>query len=83
MLTAVNCGHQVDPDKFEKAANDWLDKFHSSDIAWNWLNVLLHMFFHHGAQILRELPVASGLLTEEPQEACNRKFEANREHHAR
>ena len=41
------------------------------------------MFFHHGHQIIKELPVASGLCTEQPSEHCNKIVTGNREHHSR
>ena len=41
------------------------------------------MFFHHGHQIIKELPVASGLCTEQPSKQCNKIVTGNREHHSR
>ena len=84
MLIAVSCGEPVDPDKFKLSADTWLDNFHNDpNISWHWLNVLLHMFFHHGHQIIRELPVASGLCTEQPSEHANKIVCNDREHHGR
>ena len=84
MLDAVSCGEPVDPQKFKSAADAWLDKFHGDpNISWHWLNVLLHMFFQHGHQIIEELPVAAGLCAEQGSEHANKVVCNDREHHSR
>ena len=52
-------------------------------MSWNWLSPSVHVLMHHGAQIIRALPCAPGLFSEEGTEHNNKKVRYNREHHAR
>ena len=63
VIQAIDCPQKICPDKYERFANEWLDQFHASDWSWSWLSPTVHMLFHHGAQILRVMPVSTSLLT--------------------
>lgn len=56
--------------------------FHLSDLSWNWLSPTVHMLLHHGVDIIRNTPVAPGLLSEEPSEHSNKKIREIKAHHA-
>ena len=83
MLELAKSTIPVCPEKYEFLANSWLDQFHSSAISWNWLSPSIHVLMHHGSQIIRALPCAPGLFSEEGTEHNNKKVRHNREHHAR
>ena len=62
-IEAINCRQKIDPQKFDKFAQKWLDEFHSSSISWSWLSPSVHLLFVHGAQILEVMPVPTFLLS--------------------
>ena len=62
-IDAIDCPQKISPEKYDIFANKWLDDFHASDWKWSWLSPTVHMLFHHGAAILRTLPISPSLLT--------------------
>lgn len=64
MIDALSSGHDIDPDKFQNLADSWVDRFHQTNMQWNWFSPYMHMLMVHGSEILRALPLAPGLLSE-------------------
>ena len=62
-IEAVNCPQKIDPKKYDKFAQKWLNDFHSSSISWSWLSPSVHLLFVHGAQIFEVMPVTTLLLS--------------------
>ena len=38
LLDSINCGYELDPDKFQALCDSWLDRFYASNMAWNVLS---------------------------------------------
>ena len=72
LILAVNSTSMVSPEKFEKLANDWLNRFHRSEFKWNVLSPTVHLLLHHGADIIRYFNAPLGLFSEEGPEANNK-----------
>ena len=83
IFDALDCWFMVDWKKFQAFTSNWLDRFHASEQNWNILCPTLHFIMHHGWEIIRDLPVPPGMLSEEGSESSNRFFRYNREHQAR
>jgi len=64
MIDAMSSGHALDPDKFKEKAESWMDRFHNTDLTWNWFSPYVHMLMVHGHEIIRALPLPPGLLSE-------------------
>ena len=72
MIDALSSGYNLDADRFQEMADSWMDRFHNTNMTWNWFSPYVHMMMVHGAQIIRALPLAPGLLSEEPSEHLNK-----------
>ena len=58
------------------------NRFHENDdLNWHWLSVTVHVILEHGADLIRVLPVAAGLSSEEVGEANNKILRHDRAHH--
>ena len=64
MIDALSSGHDIDPDKFKELADSWVDRFHQTNMSWNWFSPYMHMLMVHGSSIIKALPLAPGLLSE-------------------
>ena len=38
LLDAINCGFELSPEAFQARADDWLDRWHASNMSWNVLS---------------------------------------------
>ena len=47
----LDCGHILDVKGFKAYCDDWLDRFHDSEIKFCWLPPTLHFVLHHGWQV--------------------------------
>ena len=57
-------------------------RFHENDdLNWHWLSVTVHVILEHGADLIRVLPIAAGLSSEEVGEANNKILRHDRAHH--
>ena len=65
LLDAINCGYKLDAEKFQLFCDSWLDRFFASHISWNVLSPYCHLILYHGADLIRQYPVATGLQSEE------------------
>ena len=73
LLTTLRCGKKVDANLYDIVAKNWLRKFHSDcNLNWNWLSPSVHVILVHGADLIRTLPCAPGLSSEEVAEATNK-----------
>ena len=73
LLTAMRCGRKLSPEYYQILADDWLQRFHSNpDLDWNWMSPTVHAIVVHGPDLIRVLPCAPGLSTEEVGEANNK-----------
>ena len=48
---------------------------------WHWLSVTVHVILEHGADLIRVLPIAAGLSSEEVGEANNKILRHDRAYH--
>ena len=64
MIDAFASGYELDPEKFQAQADDWLNRFHETDMTWNYPSPYLHMLLVHGADLIRASPVAPGIWSE-------------------
>ena len=64
MIDAMSSGHRLDADKFQTLADSFMDRFHETDMDWNWFSPYMHMLLVHGGDIIRTLPLAPGILSE-------------------
>ena len=64
MIDALSSGHDIDPDKFQELADSWVERFHETNMDWNWFSPYMHMLMIHGSDVIRALPLAPGLLSE-------------------
>ena len=83
MIDALSSGYNLNADAFQNLAESWMDRFHETDMVWNWFSPYVHLLLVHGADIIRALPLAPGLLSEEPSEHLNKLVRKYRLHHAR
>ena len=51
IIGALGSGLIVDWEKFKACCDNWLDRFHASEIAWCWLPPTLHFLLHHGWKV--------------------------------
>ena len=51
MFQVLDSGLIVDVDKFKAFTENWLDRFHASEMEWNWLCPTLHFLLHHGWKV--------------------------------
>ena len=51
IFQTLDCGSFVDNLEFKKFCDNWLDRFHSSEIEYCWLNPTLHFVLHHGWKV--------------------------------
>ena len=64
MIDALSSGYSLSPEKFQIMADSWIRRFHETQMTWNWFSPYVHTLLVHGADIIRALPLAPGLLSE-------------------
>ena len=73
LLLALRCGKDIDPENYDVLAKDWIRRFHANpDLNWHWMSPTIHVLVYHGADLIRVLPIAAGLSSEEVAEADNK-----------
>ena len=50
LLMAFTCADDIDPISYQMRANDWLQRFHSSQFCWNWPSVTVHCILGNSKQ---------------------------------
>ena len=66
LMDSLNSGWEVDPEKYDAAAKEWLDLFHGDkSVKWSILNATIHLFLIHGKSCIKVMEVAPFFLSEE------------------
>ena len=55
IFKALDCGLQIDAQKFKAFTANWLERFHKSDYSWNQLSPTVHFVMYHGWQVKYQL----------------------------
>nr|XP_046477788.1 uncharacterized protein LOC124216824 isoform X1 [Neodiprion pinetum]XP_046477789.1 uncharacterized protein LOC124216824 isoform X1 [Neodiprion pinetum]XP_046477790.1 uncharacterized protein LOC124216824 isoform X1 [Neodiprion pinetum] len=82
ILQAISCGYQIDVDNFRQYAVE-LAKDIVKSFGWYYIPTLVRKLLIHGPDIIQNLFLLIGQMSEDAQEACNKFFELYRLHYAR
>lgn len=69
----ISSGHEIDHQKFDDYAQD-LTKLYVELYGWHPMSPTVHKILMHGAQVISEMILPIGKLSEEAAEARNKHF---------
>lgn len=78
ILIALSTCKTVNPDKFQKYANDTANIYIEKYGEWRTMSTTVHKVLQHGASIIRHHLIPLGELSEEAQEARNKDYKKYR-----
>lgn len=78
----MSSGHEINIDQFDAyclvTANKYVSLYN-----WYYMPTTVHKILIHGSQVIENVVIPIGQLTEEAQEAKNKEMRRYREHHSR